>query len=222
MQNATTEQIDYGKRDYSVERPEIRSIQIEELEAEIENAKRTDKNLLIFDKEKQSERYFMAKTVCKQLHKDLVKVKTGQALLKNIHEKMRQDLVYSMKSGNCFCMSIGTQEVCWRTDFNSIAFPSEDIFNTEEFRRHTNYMQLVKESENKNMKGDAGMFALQAGFQVCITAQWISEGLMNRVINKIPNIEQFEIVVIEKQNIDWSLQARQVCKEAGLLKKQDD
>ena len=64
----------------------VKYIQLTSLDVELEKAASDGKHTLIFDKSGQAETYFMYKCKCRELHKDLVKIKMGQALLKNVVE----------------------------------------------------------------------------------------------------------------------------------------
>ena len=117
-----------------------------------------------------------------------------------------------MRSGNCFCLSISRLEPNWAKDFNNEEFPSDLIFNNEEWRRYANYMKIVKPDENKNMQGDAGMFSMQKNFKLCILASYVDDEQMKRVMDSISHLGEFKIFVSDKEHLDLTLNAKQAYK----------
>jgi hypothetical protein len=151
------------------------------------------------------------------LHKDLIAIKLGKKLKQWVVESMRSSLVYAMQSGNSLCISSKFSEINWSEDFNTDAFPTKEIFNFEEWHRYTNYMKIVKESENKNMNGDPGLYGMVADFKMVLLHSFHNEAVMERIIESVgDNIKHFRVLIIEKpEELDLSLHAKKAVREAG-------
>ena len=114
---------------------------------------------------------------------------------------MRSGLVYSMNSGQTFCISASRTEPKWQKDYNnSELFPSQEIFDFTQFHNKSNYMKIVREDENKSMSGTEGNFSMDDDFKFVLLYSYMDDEKLQRVMQNVGNLKSFRVCIVEKPN----------------------
>mmetsp|Transcript_4126 Transcript_4126/g.3994 ORF Transcript_4126/g.3994 Transcript_4126/m.3994 type:complete len:119 (+) Transcript_4126:220-576(+) len=109
-------------------------------------------------------------------------------------EEMRQYLVLTMKSGSTFVFFISKIEPDFKKEFNVDGiFPTDLIFNFEEFRKKENYKKLVKDEEDFDHFNIKGHMVLREPFTIVILSTYTDDASMLKVMENIPHLDNFEI-----------------------------
>ena len=112
-------------------------------------------------------------------------------------ELIRKLLVASMKAGEFFILFTSSTVIDFKnTMCDEKNLPTELIFDFKEWRKETNYMKIVREEETRDMYGNKGCFIMNEEFSLCILANY-EEGIIDKVKENIPKIENFDIYIVE-------------------------
>jgi hypothetical protein len=160
---------------------------------------KADKYLLLFDKSDSAGTFFSYKATCKEMHKDLIAVKLGSKKKADILEAYRRSLVFTMKQGETFCLNLGRTEPDLKTEWKAEnVFEADRIFDNDEWHRHKNYMSIVRDDENVSVKGEKGLYSMDRAWKLVILCTYVDDEHMERIINSLPCIESFRIMVVDK------------------------
>lgn len=70
-------------------------------------------------------------------------------------EELRRPLVYCMQSGDRYVLFLDKLAIDFKEKFNDEAnFPTNKIFNFEDWRNPTNYKKILKSGEDKDTFGN--------------------------------------------------------------------
>ena len=140
-------------------------ITLNELDVEVNKAREDGKYCLIFDKHGSASVFFSYKAVMKDFHKDVVACSIGKKLRNQALDILRRGLVYSMRVGDTLVINIDKTMPNFTSDYNhKTEFPTERIFDFEEWRFYNNYMSVVKEDENVDLLGNKKCFVMNSNF----------------------------------------------------------
>mmetsp|Transcript_40321 Transcript_40321/g.38793 ORF Transcript_40321/g.38793 Transcript_40321/m.38793 type:complete len:124 (+) Transcript_40321:103-474(+) len=109
-------------------------------------------------------------------------------------DEMRSYLVYCMKLGSPFVFFISKIEPDFKKEFNiQGTFPTDLIFNFQEFRKRENYLTLVKDEEDLKYFNIQEHLDLQEPFTIVILSTYTDDASMQKVMDNIPNLDNFQI-----------------------------
>ena len=108
------------------------------------------------------------------------KITKGEAL-----EELRKRLVGSMLHGKALVINVDNLRPSFRVDYASSEFP-DTVFNFDEWRKHENYIQVVKDEENVNIYGLEGAFYMDTKFTIMFLATYKSDEDIADFVKKIP------------------------------------
>ncbi|CDW89588.1 UNKNOWN [Stylonychia lemnae] len=78
-------------------------------------------------------------------------------------------------------------------------FPANVVFNFEQWRKEENYLQIVRDKENIDHIGNIGFYRMNKTFDLILVHEYEDEETKQELLDNIPWIEQFDIIVIEEQ-----------------------
>ena len=113
-------------------------------------------------------------------------------------EELRRKCVYSMKSGDNLVLFVDKMSVDFKTVMcDKDNFPADLIFNFAEFRKTENYKKILRGDEDKDVFGNKGLFELKDTFAITVLATYTDEEHIQKVLESLPNLDNFEKAIIE-------------------------
>lgn len=76
-------------------------------------------------------------------------------------------------------------------------FPTDKVFNFNEWRQKENYKKILKEDEDKDVFGNRGFYEMKDNFTLLILATYTDDETMQEVMKNIPNLDNFDIFCVE-------------------------
>ncbi len=111
-----------------------------------------------------------------------------------------------MRVGDTLVINIDKTMPNFTSDFtHKTEFPTEKLFNFEEWRFYNNYMTVVKDDENVDLLGNKKCFAMNANFQIVILATYKSDADIVKLCSTIPHAEKMHKILILPEEKDTSL-----------------
>ena len=124
---------------------------------------------LIFDTTGECEVYFRYKAHMIELNKLSLSISLGRLTKDEAIEQMRKGLVYSMRIGDRYVLNCGKNMIDFKHMFNDpVNFPTDLIFNFEEWRKEENYMKIVRPEENVDLLGNKKCYFMNDNFDLII------------------------------------------------------
>jgi len=120
---------------------------------------------LIFDKHGNASVFFAYKYNLKDFHKEVIACQIGKKLKSQSLEVLRKGLVYSMRAGDTLVIHVDKTMPNFATDYtHKTEFPTDKIFDFDEWRFYNNYMSVVKDDENVDLHGNKKCFSMNPNF----------------------------------------------------------
>ena len=113
--------------------------------------------------------------------------------------ELRGRMVNSMRSGKLFVINLQGSRPDFKSTFTSAEdnFPSDKVFDFEQWKDEPTHMKILKDGENTNIMGDKGAFMLHRDFRLCILAKYMSDEDCNKLISLVPSGEKFLKFIVE-------------------------
>ena len=137
-----------------------------------EQALKSGRYAIIFDKTARAEIYFNYKTTMKEFYKDILGVHMQVHDRRQATENIRHSLVYSMRSGDRLVIYLDKTAPDFKNEYNfpPEQWPSWEIFNFEKWRQNDNYMKVVRPDENHDILKNPEKFEMHDNFMLIILA----------------------------------------------------
>ena len=101
----------------------------------------------------------------RDFHKEVISNQIGQTDTSEAIESLRKPLVYSMRIGDTFVINLDKTAPDFKNLYNDEDnFPSNKIFDWNEWRDHDTYMKIVRPEENYDLLMNKKMYFMNAEF----------------------------------------------------------
>lgn len=128
-----------------------------------------DRNLIIFDGTGSAEVFFSYKAHLVDVGKLLVALQTGKKTKEEVIETIRKSLVYCMKAGERMVLNCGKIAPDFTGLLNTAgSFPSDLVFNRQEWKKEANYMKVVRDDENIDLMGNRNCYMMNSRFYIVV------------------------------------------------------
>ena len=113
--------------------------------------------------------FFRYKAHMVELNKLSLSISLGRITKDEAIETLRRALVYCMRIGDRLVLHCGRYGIDFRTEFNDpVNFPTELIFNFDEWRKEENYKRIVRTEEDVDLIGNKKCYFLNDNFGIII------------------------------------------------------
>lgn len=125
---------------------------------------------LVFDKTGNAEVFFRYKAHLIEVNKLQIGITMGKVTVEEAIEKIRRGLIYCMRSGDRLVLYCGNIAPDFKERFNSDAtnFPSDLVFNFEEWRKEEHYKKVVRPDEDHDLLGNKNCYYMNEKFNIII------------------------------------------------------
>lgn len=104
-----------------------------------------------------------------EVNKLQLSVALGRITKDEAIEQLRKALVLSMRKGDRLILFVGKNTADFCNDFNDPEnFPTDVIFNFDEWRKEENYKKIVRPEEELDMFGNKSAFLMKPDFDIVI------------------------------------------------------
>lgn len=142
-----------------------------------------------------------------EINKLSLSISLGRITKDEAIEQLRKALVYSMRIGDRLVLNCGKYAIDFRNDFNDpVNFPTDLIFNFEEWRKDENYKKIVRPEEDVDLLGNKKCYFMNDNFDIIILhdIQGMTEDNDKReeIKSKIPHFNQFFETMFVSRYVD--------------------
>eukprot|EP00350_Pseudokeronopsis_sp_OXSARD2_P011954 CAMPEP_0170556550 /NCGR_PEP_ID=MMETSP0211-20121228/17405_1 /TAXON_ID=311385 /ORGANISM="Pseudokeronopsis sp., Strain OXSARD2" /LENGTH=133 /DNA_ID=CAMNT_0010866961 /DNA_START=121 /DNA_END=520 /DNA_ORIENTATION=- len=130
----------------------------------------------------------------------LVQVLFDAATEEEIMEELRRDLVVTMKSGDTYVLFLDKMCPDFKGKYCGKMFPTDKIFNFNEWRKQSQYRSILTKEEDKDICGNQGMMRMDDDFNIVILSNAEDQESQKSVMDSIPNIDNFNVLKVIKPN----------------------
>ncbi len=124
---------------------------------------------LILDSTGECEVFFRYKAHMVELNKLSLSISLGRITKDEAIETLRKALVYSMRIGDRFVINCGKYSIDFRNQYNDpVNFPTDLIFNFDEWRKEENYKKIVRPEEDVDLIGNKKCYFMNDNFDLII------------------------------------------------------
>jgi len=104
-----------------------------------------------------------------ELNKLSLSISLGRITKDEAIETLRKALVYSMRIGDRFVINCGKYSIDFRNQYNDpVNFPTDLIFNFDEWRKEENYKKIVRPEEDVDLIGNKKCYFMNDNFDLII------------------------------------------------------
>jgi hypothetical protein len=104
-----------------------------------------------------------------ELNKLSLSISLGRITRDEAIEQMRKALVYAMRIGDRFVLHCGRYSIDFRSEFTDpVNFPTDLIFNFEEWRKEENYKRIVRPEEDVDLLGNKKCYFMNDNFSLIV------------------------------------------------------
>ena len=102
-----------------------------------------------------------------------------------------------MRAGDTLVIHVDKTMPNFATDYtHKKEFPTDRIFDFDEWRFYNNYMSVVKDDENVDLHGNKKCFSMNPNFQLVILATYKSDAELKKLCSLIPHSERMHKIII--------------------------
>ena len=124
---------------------------------------------LIFDTTGECEVFFRYKAHMMELNKLSLSISLGKITKDEAIEQLRKGLVYSMRAGDRYVLNCGKHAIDFINEFNDpVNFPTQLIFDYDEWRKEENYKRIVRPEEDVDLLGNKKCYFMNDKFDLII------------------------------------------------------
>eukprot|EP00355_Strombidium_rassoulzadegani_P004022 CAMPEP_0168616596 /NCGR_PEP_ID=MMETSP0449_2-20121227/5107_1 /TAXON_ID=1082188 /ORGANISM="Strombidium rassoulzadegani, Strain ras09" /LENGTH=180 /DNA_ID=CAMNT_0008657383 /DNA_START=20 /DNA_END=562 /DNA_ORIENTATION=+ len=139
------------------------------VDSAIQIALNKQKHSLIFEPNGDVDLFFKVKAKLTEFHRTFIGIKIGQITKREGLDTMRAQLVQAMKAGERMCIMIGKIAPDFKEQFNDpLVFPTDTIFDFENFRKIENYKKVVREDEDYDYQNNKGCFMMHEDYNLVL------------------------------------------------------
>ncbi|CAI2381816.1 unnamed protein product [Moneuplotes crassus] len=173
-----------------------KTINLTELETAIEDAWTENKVPFFFDTQGNAEIFFKYKANLVELSRMQVALAAEETTVDDVKEKMRAQLVYSLKAGDAYVIFLDKLMGKFEDYYDEECIPKE-LFDPTEIVKPEIYKKILKEDEDVDNFGNKGGFYHQETFRVVVLSTRTPDSEDNSDIAEHLEPEKFEFIKIE-------------------------